>query len=163
MRMSKKMIVASLATSLFAGMPLWAHEQINDRYDSRNIDRHEGDHCEADHRDSDRRVERRTDWARLGTVYAGRNLDRDVIELDRPERLSALRFDIEHGDMVLEGLKVTFGDDSIFTPDLKRFYHAGDRSCVIDLPGSRVKRIRLLYRSATRGETVVTVFGTPIH
>lgn len=158
MRMSKKMIVASLATSLFAGMPLWAHEPINDRYDSRNIDRHDSDHC-----DSDRRVERRADWARLGTIYAGRNLERDVIDLGRPERLSALRFDIEHGDMVLEGLKVTFGDDSIFTPDLKRYYHAGDRSCVIDLPGSRVKRIRLLYRSAAHCEAVVTVFGTPIH
>src|SRR4051794_8063471 len=71
----KKMIVATVATSLFAGSIPMA--LAGERYE--RVDRY--DHY--DHRDHDEWRGRRADWDRLGTVAAERELDRDVIDLGK--------------------------------------------------------------------------------
>jgi hypothetical protein len=122
-----------------------------------------GDRSSFIRRDVDEWRGRRADWDRLGTVVADRELDRDVIDLGkRAGRYEALMFRVERGDVVLEDLKITFQDDSIYSPDLKMVFREGERSRSIDLPpnGGKVKRIRFLYRSAGyKQNAVVDVYG----
>ena len=155
----RKMIVATLAASLFgSSIPM---AQAGHGY-SEVIDR-DGQYKRYDHRDHDEWRGRRADWDRLGTVAAQRELDRDVIDLGkRGARYSALMFRVERGDIVLEDLKITYQDDSVYSPDLKMVFREGERSCVIDMPpdAGKIKRIRFLYRSAGRHhDAVVDVYG----
>ena len=89
------------------------------------IDR-DGQYTRHEYRDHDEWRGRRADWDRLGTVSAD-ELDRDVIDLGRhAARYSALMFRVERGDIVLEDLKITYQDDSVYSPDLKMVFREGE-------------------------------------
>ena len=138
------------------------HDYDRGRYDR---DRHEHDRHERD-RDYDRRGPRRIELEKLGTVWAGKALDRDVVEVRGPCRFRAIVFRVDRGDVRMEDVKITFGNDTSFSPPTKHYFREGERSCRIELPagydGRDIKRIRFLYRSADRGPAVIDVFGEPL-
>ena len=174
----KALIAATLAaTTLVGGTPLLADRD----YDYGRRDRHE-DHRRDDHRhdydrgrydrdrgrhdhdyDYDRRGPRRGELEKLGTVWAGKALDRDVVEVRGRARFAAIVFRVDRGDVRMEDVKITFGNDSSYSPPTKHYFREGERSCRIELPagydGRDIKRVRFLYRSADRGPAVIDVFG----
>jgi hypothetical protein len=109
----------------------------------------------------DHRVPRRETHVHLGTIWAGQNLDRDVIEVRGSTRFTGIVFRVDRGDAIVEDIKVTFDNDQSYSPATRHFFREGDRSCRIDLPGfdRDIKRVRFLYRSACREPVVIQVFG----
>jgi hypothetical protein len=164
MFIGKKIITSTLGLSLLAA-PLSAGT-----YEvPRTIDRSHRDYDHRDERRDDRRDfdrhdnwhGQRADWQRFGTVTVGRHEERDLVEVPGHQRFRAIMFRVADGDLVLEDLKVTFDDDSTYSPDTKIVFREGERSGIIDLPGySRdIKRIRFLHRSLNRSGAVVEVYG----
>ena len=56
---------------------------------------------------------------------------------------------------------MTFKNETTYSPETKRFFHEGERSYRMDFPGITrdIHRVRFLFRSAGRGQTVIQVFG----
>ena len=54
------------------------------------------------------------------SVSVGRSEERDLLEVPGHERYRAIMFRVESGDLVLDDLKVTFGDDSSFGTAIER-------------------------------------------
>ena len=174
MRIGKKIITSALGLSLLgSAVPLNAGtyevprtiERDHRDYDHRDYDRRDFDHRDLDRRDEFVRHDEwhghRADWVRLGTVAVGRNEERDLLEVPGHERYRAIMFRVEHGELVLDDLKVTFGDDSSFSPTGNIIFRQGQQSGIIDLPGDcrDIKRIRFLHRALNRSGAVVEVYG----
>src|SRR5258708_30543615 len=99
-------------------------------------------------------------WVELGSRKVDFKGDHDTIEVGRSEgRFSAIRLKVEDGDMVLEKMKVTFGDGSTFEPDTRAEFKEGSRSRVIDLPKKDriIKKVDFTYRSERRREPATIV------
>jgi hypothetical protein len=161
--MFKKIITATLGLSLVGAAPLSAADRYGHSYEvPRTIERgHDCDHRD-DRRDNDGWRGRRADWQKLGTVVADRRESRDLLEVPGHQRFKAIMFRVEQGDLILDDLKITFDDDSTYTPETSRIvFREGERSGIIDLPGftKDIKRIRFLHRSANRSGAVVEVYG----
>lgn len=162
MKNLKKIVVGTLLASLFGNAVPLARADRYDPGDRRGTyDRDRDRDGDRDRRRDEWRG-RRADWDKVGTVAVGRDLSRDVIEVSGRTRYNAIMFRVDQGDMVLEDLKITFADDSVYSPNLKLTFREGERSQIIDMPSDarRVKRIRFLYRSAHRSSpAVVDVYG----
>jgi hypothetical protein len=169
MRIGKKIITSVLGLSLLgSAVPLNAGTYEVPRTferDHRDYDRHDYDRRDLDRRDDFVRHDEwhghRADWVRIGTVSVGRNEERDLLEVPGRERFRAIMFRVESGDLVLDDLKVTFGDDSSFSPTGNIVFRQGQQSGIIDLPGDSrdIKRIRFLHRALNRSGAVVEVYG----
>ena len=102
-------------------------------------------------------------WERLGSRRVSYAVDRDVIEVGAVDGLfTALRFDVNQGDLEMFNVRVTFGDGDTWSPATRITFQRGSRSRVIDLPGSArvIRRVEFLYRSrARRGYATVELYG----
>ena len=102
-------------------------------------------------------------WVQLGSREVDFKSDHDTIEVGKAEgRFTALRIDVPAGDLVLEKMKVTFGDGSSFEPKTRAEFKVGQTSQTIDLPNKShvIKRIDFSYHSKGKHEkAMVSLFG----
>jgi hypothetical protein len=101
------------------------------------------------------------EWEKLGQKEAGRKEERDLIEVTSATRFTALSFKVDDGDLEIADIKVTFEDDTTFSPDTRLTFREGQRSGKIDLPGKSrsIKRVRFLYRSVGGKRAVLHLYG----
>ncbi|MDB5296613.1 MAG: hypothetical protein JWO31_2596 [Phycisphaerales bacterium] len=185
MKTAKTLIVTALAAANLLGCT----ELMADRYDDGRRDAYPRDRDDRGGYDRDRDAGRdrdpgygrdrdrdRGDWNRdwdrrrtglekLGTVWARKDLDRDVVEVGGHGRFTSIVFRVDRGDIKLEDLKITFGNDDSISPEMKHFFREGERSYRVEFPrggiGREIKRIRFLYRAVGRGPAVIDVYGEP--
>src|SRR3954466_14332730 len=89
-------------------------------------------------------------WVELGSRQGGFKTDHDTVEVGKSEgRFTALRIDVADGDLVMEKMKITFGDGSTFEPKTRGGVKAGQTSQTIDLPNKShvIKRVDFSYHS----------------
>ena len=110
-------------------------------------------------------------WVELASRKVDFKGDHDVIEVGKSEgKFTTIRLEVEDGDMVLEKMKITFGDGSTFEPDTKAEFKEGRRTHNIDLPGERriIKKVEFKYHSERRRESTswtrrpTLPFSTPL-
>ncbi|MBS2013723.1 MAG: hypothetical protein JST00_12600 [Deltaproteobacteria bacterium] len=102
-------------------------------------------------------------WERLGArTVEGRN-DRDVIHVGRDDgRFSAIEIRVDGSALVMEDIKVVFGNGDVFEPKTRLVFHKDSRSRVIDLPGDRrvIRRVEFRYGNLPGGgRAQVELFG----
>jgi hypothetical protein len=89
-------------------------------------------------------------WVELGSRQVDFKSDHDTIEVGKSEgRFTTLRLDVPNGDLVMEKMKVTFGDGSTFEPKTRAEFKPGQTSQTIDLPNKShvIKRVDFSYHS----------------
>ena len=102
-------------------------------------------------------------WVQLGSREVDFKSDHDTIEVGKAEgRFTALRLDVADGNLIMEKMKVTFGDGSTFEPKTKAEFKEGQTSQTIDLPNKShvIKRVDFSYHSkGKRDKATVSLFG----
>jgi hypothetical protein len=105
------------------------------------------------------------DWELLGTRRVSFTGDHDAIIIGAREGgFTALKIDVEGGDLEMYNIKVTFGNRQSFSPETRLLFRQGSWSRTIDLPGPVriVRRVDFWYRSRlrpVRGAATVRLFG----
>lgn len=101
------------------------------------------------------------EWENLGERNVSKKEERDVIEVTGKHRYTAIEFRVEKGEIEMEDIKVTFGNDESWSADTKLVFGKGEHSRKIDLPGESrdIKRVRFLYRSVGKGEAKIVLLG----
>ncbi len=103
------------------------------------------------------------DWELLGTRRVNFRADRDVVPVTGVEgRFTALKLEVEGGNLELYNVRVVFGDGQSFSPETRFVFREGSWSRTIDLPGGArvIRRIEFLYRSELkRGRAWLRVYG----
>lgn len=100
------------------------------------------------------------EWVELASYKVDFKKDKEVIDVGKSEgRFTKVRFEVKNGDLVMDKVKITFGDGDTFEPDTKVEFKEGSRSRDIDLPGkSRViKRVEFICRSEKKHEPATLV------
>ena len=110
----------------------------------------------AERRDDrhDRRVEARTGWDKLGERWIQGGRDRDVIHVGRRDgSFRVIKLRAEHSALVLDEVRVVFGDGTSFSPGTRVVFDRGTWSRDIDLPGGArvIKRVELRYGNLPGG------------
>jgi hypothetical protein len=102
-------------------------------------------------------------WEKLGSRQVDFIADKDVIEVGGVEgRFSAIRIDVEEGNLDMWNVRVVFENDEDYSPDTRIEFRQGSMSRVIDLPGEarKIRKISFLYKSEfKKGRATVHVFG----
>lgn len=102
-------------------------------------------------------------WVELGSRQVDFKKDHDAVEVGKSEgRFTALRVDVADGDLVMEKMKVTFGDGSTFEPKTRAEFKEGQTSQTIDLPNKShvIKRVDFNYHSKGKHEkATVMLYG----
>ncbi len=105
----------------------------------------------------------RGDWELLGTRRVSFRAEKDVIPVTAAEgRFTALRLEVEGGNLEIYNVRIIFGDGQSFSPETRFVFREGSWSRTIDLPGGArvIRRIEFLYRSELkRGRAWVRVYG----
>lgn len=103
------------------------------------------------------------DWELLGTRRVNFTGDHDAMIIGAREGgFTALKIDVEGGDLEMYNIKVTFGNRQSFSPETRLLFRQGSWSRTIDLPGPVriVRRVDFWYRSRLRrGAATVRLFG----
>jgi hypothetical protein len=114
-------------------------------------------------RDRDRRRAEEGRWVELGSRQVDFKSDHDTIEVGKAEgRFTALRVNVEDGDLVMEKMKVTFGDGSTFEPKTRLEFREGTTAQTIDLPNKShvIKRVDFVYHTKRKREkATVMLYG----
>lgn len=165
MRIRHLIVAALTASTTLATLPLHAgYSYGTPRFEERDHGYSRDDYRYGDHRHNHGRYAPRL--VKLGSVQTyGRDYQNDVFEICDRQRYTAIVFKVDRGDVAVDRIRVTFGDDSSFLPDTKVVFREGDRTCRIDFPGynREVKRIRIRYQALTRGVSAIDVYGVPAH
>jgi hypothetical protein len=102
-------------------------------------------------------------WVELGSRQVDFKSDHDTVEVGKAEgRFTALRIDVADGDLVMEKMKVTFGDGSTFEPKTRVEFKQGQTSQTIDLPNKShvIKRVDFSYHSKGKHDkATVMLYG----
>ncbi len=105
------------------------------------------------------------DWVKLGTRTVDYKGDKDTIEVGKSEgKFTHIRIRVEDGDLIMEKIKVTFGNGDIFEPDTRAEFREGSRSHDIELPakvaGRVISRVDFFYHSEHKHDkATVILFG----
>ncbi|KAF0245262.1 MAG: hypothetical protein FD180_1809 [Planctomycetota bacterium] len=105
---------------------------------------------------------RADDWDKLGTRIVAFGAEKDTIDCTGDGRFSAIKIDVDEGNLEMYDLKITFGNGDPFSPGTRYEFNEGTRSRTIYLPGDarNIKKIEFWYRSKfKKGRATVTVFG----
>lgn len=105
---------------------------------------------------------RADDWDKLGARVVAFGGDHDTIDCTGDGKFSAIKIDVDEGNLEMYDLKVTFGNGDPFSPSTRYEFNEGTRSRTIDLPGDarNIRKIEFWYRSKfKKGRATVTVFG----
>ncbi|MCC6575552.1 MAG: hypothetical protein IT462_17370 [Planctomycetes bacterium] len=103
-------------------------------------------------------------WVFLGTRTVNFRADKDTLDIGADQgKFSAIRVEVEEGDIELYDLKVTFSNGDPHSPDTRLKFKDNTRTRDIDLPGRarNIKKIEFKYKStnAREGRAVVNVYG----
>lgn len=102
-------------------------------------------------------------WEQLGTRHVNYAAERDAIDVGaRAGRFTAIKLDVDGGNLDMFDVRVTFGDGTSWSPATRLHFREGSWSRTIDLPGDArvIKRITFRYRSEGRkGRAWVRVYG----
>ncbi|MCC6465833.1 MAG: hypothetical protein IT463_10875 [Planctomycetes bacterium] len=102
-------------------------------------------------------------WELLGKREVAFKDESDSIEVTAKEgRFVAIQFKVEDGNLEMYDIKVIFGNDESYSPDVRHEFKEDSRSRVIDLPGEArvIKRVNFKYSSRIRkGRAEVKLFG----
>jgi hypothetical protein len=105
----------------------------------------------------------RGDWELLGARRVSFRAEKDVIPVTAREgRFTAIKLEVEGGNLEMYDVRIVFGDGQSFSPDTRFVFREGSWSRTIDLPGGArvIRRIEFLYRSELkRGRATVRVYG----
>jgi len=103
------------------------------------------------------------DWELLGTRRVSFAAERDLIAVTAREgRFTAIKLEVEGGNLDMYDIRVIFGDGRVFSPETRVNFRQGSWSRTIDLPGGArvIRRVEFAYRSELkRGRAVVRVYG----
>ncbi len=103
------------------------------------------------------------EWTLLGSRRVSFAAEKDVIAVTAAAgRFTAIRFEVERGDLELYNVRVVFANGEAFSPDTRLEFRQGSQSRAIDLPGEAraISRIEFWYRSRVRrGHATLRVFG----
>ena len=106
---------------------------------------------------------RHKEFEHLGTRKVDFGADKDTIDVGAKDgRFTAIKLDVDDGELVMWNIKVTFGNDDSYSPDTRLEFAEGSRSRQIDLPGEArvIKKIEFAYKSRiSEGKATVQVFG----
>ncbi|MCA8912168.1 MAG: hypothetical protein KDB82_10715 [Planctomycetes bacterium] len=101
----------------------------------------------------------------LGERKVDFGADRDTIEVTGKEgKFTAIVIGVVDGNLEMWNIKVEFGNDESFSPDLRANFDEKSRSRVIDLPGGArvIKKATFLYKSKLKeGKATVKLYGKP--
>ena len=103
-----------------------------------------------------------TGWTKLGEKWVNGRRDRDTFYLRHTGAWTHLTVVVSESDLVMENMKVTFGNNQVFEPKLRHEFRNGTRSRAIDLPGHQrnVKRVQFTYGNLPgTGRAKVSVYG----
>ena len=105
----------------------------------------------------------RDEWELLGSRVVSFRAEKDVIRVTgREGSFSAIKLEVEGGNLDMFNIRVVFGDGSVFSPDTRVEFRQGSWSRTIDLPGAArvIRRIEFFYRSEVRrGRATIRVYG----
>jgi len=106
---------------------------------------------------------RHAGFEHLGTRKVDFIADKDTFDVtDEDGRFVALVIDVDDGELVLNKVKLTFGNGEDFEPDVRHEFKDGSRSRQIDLPGEKrqIRKVQLNYKSRlSEGRATVHLFG----
>ncbi|MCB9931843.1 MAG: hypothetical protein H6841_00310 [Planctomycetes bacterium] len=101
----------------------------------------------------------------LGEKKVDFGADKDTIEVGAKEgRYVSLMIGVIEGNLEMWDIKVTFGNDETYSPEIRAEFKQGERSRQIDLPGEArvIKEVTFKYKSKLRkGKATVKLFGKP--
>ena len=101
-------------------------------------------------------------WEELGSRVVAFDNDHDTIDCAGDGRFTALRIEVEDGNLEMFDIEVTLGNDETFSPETRLRFDENSRSRTIDLPGrSRtIHKIEFWYKSERRrGHATIHVYG----
>ncbi|HWO41811.1 MAG TPA: hypothetical protein VNO43_08425 [Candidatus Eisenbacteria bacterium] len=103
-------------------------------------------------------------WELLGRQRVSLERERDRIDVSRREgKFKQLQVRVEGAPVEINNMRVTFGNDETFSPNLRHRFDENSKTRVIDLPGERrtIKSIDFNYQSTSRreGNATVEVYG----
>jgi hypothetical protein len=105
----------------------------------------------------------RGDWELLGERRVSFRAEKDVIAVTAREGLfTALKLEVDGGNLEMYNVRITFGDGETFSPETRFVFREGSWSRTIDLPGKArvIRKIEFWYRSELkRGRATVRVYG----
>ena len=105
----------------------------------------------------------RGDWELLGSRRVSFRAEQDVIGVTAREGLfTAVKLEVEGGNLEMYNVRITFGDGETFSPETRFVFREGSWSRTIDLPGKAriIRKIEFWYRSELkRGRATVRVCG----
>lgn len=95
---------------------------------------------------ADRRLDRNSQWDKLGERWVDGRIDRDVIAVQRRERYSRIKIVVEHSALELHEVIIHFGNGEVYNPGTRLIFGEGATSREIDLPGGlrHIERIELV-------------------
>jgi len=103
-------------------------------------------------------------WELLGRQRVSLQRERDRIDVGKREgKFKQLQIRVDGAPVEINNMRITFGNDETFSPDLKHRFDENSKSRNIDLPGERrtIKSIDFNYKSPSRreGNATVEVYG----
>lgn len=103
------------------------------------------------------------DWDFLGQRRVEFRAEKDVISVtSREGAFTAIKFEVDGGNLEMYNVRVVFGNGESFSPDTRLDFHEGSWSRTIDLPGNKrvIRRIEFFYRSELkRGRATIKAYG----
>jgi hypothetical protein len=99
-------------------------------------------------------------WELLGRKEVNFKGDRDHIDVGKKEgKFRQIQIRVDGAPVEIQNMKVTFGNDETFSPELKYRFDESSKSRIIDLPGERrtIKQVVFHYHSPNRREGKATV------
>ncbi len=105
----------------------------------------------------------RGDWELLGSRRVSFRAEKDAIGVTAREGLfTALKLEVEGGNLEMYNVRITFGDGETFSPETRFVFREGSWSRTIDLPGKAriIRKVEFWYRSEIkRGRATVRIYG----
>ena len=102
-------------------------------------------------------------WEALGERQVKFRGEKDTIVVTAKEGLfTAIKLEIDDGDLEMYNVVVTFGDGSKFSPETRFNFDQGSRSRTIDLPGNArfIRKVEFYYRSkVAKGHARLRLWG----
>jgi hypothetical protein len=103
-------------------------------------------------------------WEHLGARIVEFAGDRDEIVVGRDDgRFGELMFEVEGGAIVMNNVRVIFGNGQDYSPPTELVFSDDERSRAINLPGNArvIRRIVFNYRSlhTGQGRATISVYG----
>jgi hypothetical protein len=103
------------------------------------------------------------EWVRIGASHVDGAKDHDTLTVGADNgSFSAVQLRVKDSDIVLADMKITFGDDKTFEPNLRLVFNENTRSRIIDLPGDKrvIKTVDYTYGNLPGGGAAdVVLFG----